>query len=249
VLGLQNGEAQLLWMGRCHRSHPSLGGGMVISVSLSMLVPVSLALAVLCILSTVANAGFITRNTALCSLKRECSVEWRHKKSLINRFVQDQDVCTPPSSEEEEAMNKFIMSLILDEKTDESRRRRLSLVFQENLVSGSNRSIIPDAEMVQQPSSHQNPDFYHFVKLFDSTLNQIGDSIQRKARENALIKRRAKLEELEVKEEDSSSSKEGFMADNSFETSLSEEERQLWCCIDMLVQSKSIVKKITANIK
>jgi hypothetical protein len=215
---------------------------MVISVFLSM------ALTVLFFLSTVADAGFVTGNTALCSLKRECPVECKHKKSLIIRFVQDQDACTPPSLEEEESMNKLIMSLILDEKTDESRRRRLSLVFQENLMSGDR--IIPDAVVVQKPSSHQNPDFYHFVKLFDYTLNKIGDSIQRKARENALIKRRAKLEELQVKEEeDSSSSKEGFIADNSFETSLSEEERQLWCCIDMLVQSKSIVKKITANIK
>lgn len=206
-----------------------------------MVVPVSLALAVLCFFLTVTDAGFLSRNTALRSMNGERLVEWRHQKSSIHRFGQDQNACIPPSSEEEEAMNKLIMSLILDEKTDESRRRRLSILFQENLVSGSS-----DPKVVLNPSPNQNQDFYHFVKLFDSTLNRIGDNIQRKARENALLKRRQELEEIEVNvDEDSSRSS----SKDNFETSLSEEERQLWCCIDMLVQSKSIVKKVTSNTK
>lgn len=220
---------------------------MLISAFLSMVVPVSLALAVLCIFSAGTDAGFVSRNTALHSMKGEYLVEWRHKTSLIHRFGQDQDACIPPSSEEEEAMNKLIMSLILDEKTDESRRRRLSILFQENLVSGTS-----DPEVMLKPSPNQNQDFYHFVKLFDSTLNKIGDNIQRKAREHALIKHRQQLEEIEVHvDEDSTrgSSKDVFPTENNFETSLSEEERQLWCCIDMLVQSKSIVKKISSNMK
>jgi len=57
--------------------------------------------------------------------------------------------------------------------------------------------------------------------------------------------RRAKLEGItaSTEEEVQESSDASESADSGM---MGEEERQLWACIDMLVQSKTIVKNITA---
>jgi hypothetical protein len=211
------------------------------------LVIVSIALIVLCFLTAVADAGFCRTSTAIGFdfTKGNFSVEWNRRHPLLTKkFSQDENIFVPLDSEEEE-MTNLILSLIIDERTDESRRNRLSQIFQENLVVyDSNQG----SEESYQPSSSQNKDFFHFVQLFDATLNKLGDRIQKKARDSALIKRREKLEEVETVEEgSSSSSSESGATDGTFETMLSEEERQLWACIDMLVQSKTIVKSINAK--
>jgi hypothetical protein len=211
-----------------------------------VLVIVSVALIVLCFLTVVADAGFCRASTAIGFdvTKGKFSVEWNRRHPLLTKeFSQDENIFVPLDSEEEE-MTNLILSLIMDERTDESRRSRLSQIFKENLVVyDSNQG---SEERYQPPSSH-NKDFFHFVQLFDATLNKLGDKIQKKARESALIKRRANLEEMETEEEGSSSSDVGA-TDGTFESMLSEEERQLWACIDMLVQSKTIVKNITSKV-
>ena len=117
------------------------------------------------------------------------------------------------------------------------RRSRLKQIFHDNVV-------IRD-ETGEDEATKLNTNSFQFVKLFDSILNKVGQSIQENARQNALAQRRAKLEGITASTEEGvqESSDASESADSGM---MGEEERQLWACIDMLVQSKTIVKNITA---
>ena len=135
-------------------------------------------------------------------------------------------------------MHTLILSLV-EERTDEMRRSRLKQIFHDNVV-------IRD-ETGEDEAPKLNTNSFQFVKLFDSILNKVGQSVQENARQNALAQRRAKLEGItaSTEEEVQESSDASESADSGI---MGEEERQLWACIDMLVQSKTIVKNIITAV-
>ena len=146
-------------------------------------------------------------------------------------------VSNPNTFGSEDDMQALILSLV-EERTDEMRRSRLKQIFHDNVV------IRDDTGEDEAPKLNTNS--FQFVKLFDAILNKVGQSIQEKARQNALTQRRAKLEGMAASTEDGLQENTDASESSDDSGMMGEEERQLWACIDMLVQSKTIVKNITA---
>ena len=107
---------------------------------------------------------------------------------------------------EVEDMEQLIVS-ISREATDQKRRDRLALVFQDALA-GNSRS-------------------YRFSGLFNEILMVVGDRVKLEAEQKA----------LQQQQQQEASDNEDPL------TTKTPEEQQLWALIDMMVQSKIIVKK------
>lgn len=110
-------------------------------------------------------------------------------------------------------MEDLIVSLSL-ESTDERRRERLKSLFEEELAKTESRA-------------------HEFAESFAKALNTVGDQIQSVAREKAIQRQR------EAGKNDEQLT-EGL--GNTSERETSEEERQLWAMVDMMVQSKVLFK-------
>lgn len=75
----------------------------------------------------------------------------------------------------------------------------------------------------------------HFSDLFDFTLVIVGDRVKAEAQENA--ERLQSMETTETVSDEKSTTSQGFP-----------EQRQLWSLVDMMVQSKTIVKRASGDL-
>ena len=140
-----------------------------------------------------------------------------------NGFVDDSY-----SSAEVKAMEQLIVS-ISKEPTDESRRHRLQAVFDEELSTRHSE---------------------RFSALFGEVLIVVGDRVKQEANEAAWERRRQQeadllQEKVDGNPDDDSSKDEGV---SGFIVGNTEEEHQLWALIDMMVQSKTIVKRAAKEL-
>lgn len=114
-------------------------------------------------------------------------------------------------------MEKLIVS-ISKEPTDESRRERLTEVFEEALA---------------KPNGAPK----RFSNLFDQVLIVVGDRVKHQAHQLAMEQQEAAKEE----EEPEVAGSGDFMEKPPV-------QRQLWALVDMMVQSKTIVKKASGEL-
>ncbi|KAL3776757.1 hypothetical protein HJC23_013935 [Cyclotella cryptica] len=123
----------------------------------------------------------------------------------------------------------------MDESNDEKRRKALSGILDKELVSpqSSIRVNSPSEENSKPVATHT--ELPRFAKLFQVSLDNVGERVQNEVREKA----------LERQESSDGSTGEG-KAEGEGEDLVgqlkSEEELQLWALIDMMVQSKTRVK-------
>ena len=101
---------------------------------------------------------------------------------------------------------------------DSSRRRRLAALFAEKLAK---------------------PDQMRFTGLFDQVLTITGDRIHAQARKKAL--ERASIVGTEA-------GNDVKIENDDFLTGKSLEEKQLWALVDMMVQSKTLVKRASGDL-
>ena len=152
---------------------------------------------------------------------------------------------TPPSSapaetleftaDEIQEMEKLILDLS-KEQNDELRRQKLADILDKELVppiSSTNSTTEDDDNNSSELTPPQ--EIPRFARLFQYSLDTIGETVQNAAREKAM-----ELTEnsLHVIEDSTGQFVEGTGPDRI----KSEEEMQLWALIDMMVQSKTRVK-------
>jgi hypothetical protein len=134
-----------------------------------------------------------------------------------------------PAAEVEE-MEQLILS-ISREATDQLRRDRLRAIFIEAL------------------STPNGDDPQRFIDLFNQTLIIVGDRVKREAQQKFL-----KLQEAEAAEKDDVDNDESSLTPPPDEAApdvpreKTPDELQLWALIDMMVQSKTIVKKESGEL-
>lgn len=117
-------------------------------------------------------------------------------------------------------MEEMIISLSL-EPTDDSRRERLKSIFDDALA---------------KPNGMPK----HFSDLFDYALVIVGDRVKLEAQEHALkIQEQMASDNKDEETEDS----EDASTQPAFP-----QQRQLWALIDMMVQSKTIVKRASGEL-
>lgn len=133
-------------------------------------------------------------------------------------------------------MEELIVSLSR-EPTDDSRRSRVESVFGEALA---------------RPNGAPG----RFSSLFDQVLIVVGDRVKLQAQKKA-IERQQEKEAMEVSngdgkdeelEEDAADNEEGGGGGDMMGETKTEEEKQLWALVDMMVQSKTIVKKASGEL-
>jgi hypothetical protein len=129
------------------------------------------------------------------------------------------------SEAEAQEMEDLILSLSR-EPTDESRRARLGKVF---------------AEALNRPNGGPK----RFSDLFDKTIISVGDEVRSRAITKALAAQQAAVSEEGQTVDDETSS--ASPADDNM-TGKSEDEQQVWALIDLLVQSKTIVKMASGEL-
>lgn len=134
--------------------------------------------------------------------------------------------------EEIQEMKGLVLSLSL-ETSDETRRQRVVDVFDEALA---------------RPNGMPK----RFTDLFDKTLMKIGDEVQSQAKKKYFEDQAA--EEAEnvkgASNEGSEESDEGGDADDDTQKirTKSPQEQQLWALVDMMVQTKTIVKRANGDL-
>ena len=127
-------------------------------------------------------------------------------------------------------MEDMIISLSL-EATDESRRQRLESIFAVELA---------------KPNGMPR----HFSNLFDYTLVIVGDRVKLEAQEHALKLQREQMqmESIELNIKKTEEFEQGNDTEESPTSEPFPEQRQLWALVDMMVQSKTIVKRASGEL-
>jgi len=142
------------------------------------------------------------------------------------------------TKEEIESMNKVILSLS-KETDDEKRRERLAGIFDSELAYDKNAGEEVDAE--------NSP---RFAQLFQTSLDIVGQEIQTAAREAA----EKQLQQDQWREQDTDDTEKDLFKEieatekKRVERVKSSEELQLWALIDMMIQSKTRVKKYMGSL-
>lgn len=116
-------------------------------------------------------------------------------------------------------MNSLITALSL-QSDDTSRRQRLATLFEEELAK---------------------PNPTRFTDLFDKVLAISGDRVQGEARKNA-------LENPKPVDSHDDYGQEAEESDGDLMMGKSPEEMQLWALVDMMVQSKTLVKRAFGDL-
>jgi hypothetical protein len=106
------------------------------------------------------------------------------------------------------------------ESNDDKRREKLSGILEKELKSTKEKDSTLEL----------NPEVPRFAKLFQISLDNVGERVQTAAREKAMQR-----QEAEVNSETDDTQ-------DVVERVKSEEELQLWALIDIMVQSKTAVK-------
>ena len=150
---------------------------------------------------------------------------------------------SPPMSpnftkEEIEDMNKVILSLS-KERDDEKRRERLAGLFDSELAYDKNAG--------EEVDTNESP---RFAQLFQTSLDIVGQEIQTAAREAA----EKQLQQDQWREQDTDDAEKDLFKEieatekKRVERVKSSEELQLWALIDMMIQSKTRVKKYMGSL-
>jgi len=125
------------------------------------------------------------------------------------------------SSQEVKDMEELIVSLS-KEPTDEARRSRVASIFEERLAG-------------------PNGDPERFSNLFNQVLMIVGDRVKMTAQRQAIEMEAAQKDE--ESENDSKANQEEESPESSSGLNVkTAEQKQLWALVDMMVQSKTIVK-------
>lgn len=119
-------------------------------------------------------------------------------------------------------MTDLILSISL-EPTDESRRERVVKLFEEELAKPNGAPA-------------------RFAALFDQVLMVVGERIQNDAKNRAMEAQSTEQAVAEAKKEEGEEAKKEDFMDKP------PQERQIWALIDLMVQSKMIVKKHNTNL-
>lgn len=155
-------------------------------------------------------------------------------KRCIAYSTADEDDADAPaaveySDEEVKEMRELIFSLS-QEPTDHDRRTRLKEVFHEAL---------------DRPNGMPK----RFTDLFGMLLTKIGEEVQMEAK-----KKYFEAQEKQSVEEESSDDTDDKVSNDDqeeipkTERTKTKEELQLWALVDMMVQSKTIVKKANGEL-
>lgn len=133
-------------------------------------------------------------------------------------------------------MKELILSLSR-EPTDEARRQRMETVMTEGLA-------MPEEEADQ------------FCKLFQQSLEVVGNEVQAAARELAMKKYEEKEADALSSDDDSSEEGGGEGTGRIWIETVNESggkikspvEAQLWALVDMMVQSKTMIKRASGQL-
>ena len=142
------------------------------------------------------------------------------------------------TKEEIEDMNKVILSLS-KETEDEKRRERLAGIFDSEFAYDKNAGEEVDADIPPR-----------FAQLFQTSLDIVGQEIQTAAREAA----EKQLQQDQWREQDTDDIEKDLFKEieatekKRVERVKSLEELQLWALIDMMIQSKTRVKKYMGSL-
>jgi hypothetical protein len=118
-----------------------------------------------------------------------------------------------------EVQNMHTLITFLSLESDDTRRRqRLATLFEEELAK---------------------PDPTRFTDLFDKVLAISGDRVQGDARKNAIEN---------PNPVESNDDQEGKEPNGDLMMGKSPEQKQLWALVDMMVQSKTLVKRASGNL-
>ena len=112
--------------------------------------------------------------------------------------------------------------------TDESRRSQVAQIFQDAFA-------MDPKSLENNGAGDGGTDSKRFCRLFDSVLIRIGDQVQQEAVATLRDDAEAPAEAADA-------------ADVPAERSKSKEELQLWALVDMMVQSKTIVKRASGEL-
>ena len=135
---------------------------------------------------------------------------------------------TPEFSQIERTdMRELIVSLS-KETNDDKRRERLAGILDKELSASSAADTTFDSEPPP------------FAKLFDMCLTSVGEEVQSKAAAAAL--------EQQQKQVINTTDEDGSEGGDIIERLKSPEELQLWALIDMMVQSKTLVKRFMGSL-
>lgn len=142
------------------------------------------------------------------------------------------------TKEEINSMNKVILSLS-KETDDEKRRERLAGLFDSELAYDKNAG--------EEVDTNESP---RFAQLFQTSLDIVGQEIQTAAREAA----EKQLQQDQWREQDTDDTEKDLFKEieatekKRVERVKSSEELQLWALIDMMIQSKTRVKKYMGSL-
>jgi hypothetical protein len=133
-----------------------------------------------------------------------------------------------PGAEVDE-MEELILSLSR-EPTDELRRDRLGAIFTEAL-------------------SKPNGDPKIFTDLFDQTLIIVGDRVKEQAQQKAIqLQLETAAAQDKVDESSLTPPDKDAATEESSPEAMHDEGIQLWALVDMMVQSKTIIKKESGEL-
>lgn len=133
-------------------------------------------------------------------------------------------------------MEDLILSLS-KESDDDTRREKLAGIMDKELADGSNNAASgddPDGTAVGAETPR-------FAKLFQSALDNVGEKVQADAREKAL-EQQQQMNLIDSDDMDAQDGGDGSEGGERTKRVKSPEELQLWALIDMMVQSKTLVK-------
>mmetsp|Transcript_50528 Transcript_50528/g.107630 ORF Transcript_50528/g.107630 Transcript_50528/m.107630 type:complete len:176 (+) Transcript_50528:327-854(+) len=153
-----------------------------------------------------------------------------------NAPSQPNDLSPEFTQDEINQMDELILSLS-KESDDNKRRDRLAGILDKELADASNsNNACADGVLEKAVLGAEIP---RFAKLFQLSLDSIGEKVQADAREVALEQQQRTLNNNDGVSDDA---KDGNEEGHAFERVKSQEELQLWALIDMMVQSKTRVK-------
>lgn len=140
----------------------------------------------------------------------------------------------PPSNnlpeftpDEMKDMNELILSLS-KVSDDDKRREKLAAFFDKELADAAQIASLDDSD--DDALTQEVP---RFAKLFQASLDIVGEEVQTAAREVAMEQQQ---------NQDAAESNQSDDDGERVERVKSQEELQLWALIDMMVQSKTRVK-------
>mmetsp|Transcript_6356 Transcript_6356/g.11326 ORF Transcript_6356/g.11326 Transcript_6356/m.11326 type:complete len:205 (+) Transcript_6356:123-737(+) len=165
--------------------------------------------------------GFATVHHAGGSLR----LQPVHQKQACARHMLLGDGQPEFTQDEMDAMEEVILSLS-KESDDDKRREKLATILDEELEASANNDESDKAAF--------GAEIPRFAKLFQLSLDSVGERVQTAAREVAMEQQEQNANNGDGTHDDAGS--------EPVERVKSAEELQLWALIDMMVQSKTRVK-------